>query len=171
MDGSQLVNMCQRHTWRGLLLQQLQRYSGTTCSGSVNGWSGCIATFKAAGPSMSLSPTSGPVGTSVTVSGSGFIASHSITITYGGSTVATTTSDSSGSIPSGVSFNVPASVAGSNTVQASDGTNAPTAIFTVTSSISLKSDFWNCWFFGYSYCYWDASVHIRVVRLLLAVRR
>jgi hypothetical protein len=88
--------------------------------------------------SIALSPTSGAVGSTVTVSGSGFVPSHSITITYDGSTVATTTSSSSGSIPSGIGFSVPASVSGSNTVQASDGTNSPTAIFTVTSAISLS---------------------------------
>ena len=94
------------------------------------------ATFTVA--SIALSPTSGVVGSTVTVSGSGFVPSHSVTITYDGSTVATTTSTSSGSIPSGVSFSVPASVAGSNTVQASDGTNSATATFTITSAISLS---------------------------------
>ena len=87
---------------------------------------------------LSLNPTSGPVGTTVTVSGSGYLASHSIQITYDGSLVTATTSTNLGSIPSGVSFSVPASVAGSNTVAATDGTNTQQATFTVTSAFSLS---------------------------------
>ena len=101
------------------------------------------APFTISSSTLSLSPTTGPVGTTVTVSGSGFAASTTITFTFGGTPVTTTpalvTSDASGNIPSGVTFTVPASVAGARTVQASDGTNTPTASFTVTPTVSLSS--------------------------------
>ncbi|MDE1838734.1 MAG: hypothetical protein KGH87_02325, partial [Thaumarchaeota archaeon] len=88
--------------------------------------------------SVSLSPTSGSIGTSVTVSGSGFAASSTVTIKYAGTTVttspATVTTDSSGNIPSGVTFTVPLSAAGAHTVQATDASsNTASATFTVTN--------------------------------------
>ena len=92
-------------------------------------------------PSIALSPVSGPVGGSVTVSGSGFVSSSSITVKYDGTTVANTMADSSGFIPSGVTFNVLASVAGTgHTVSATDASNnTASATFTVTSSITITS--------------------------------
>ena len=54
-------------------------------------------------PKMTLTPTKGHVGTSLTVSGDGFPASKSVTISYDGSTKGTATADDKGSI-SGISF-------------------------------------------------------------------
>lgn len=86
-------------------------------------------------PSISLSPHSGPAGTSVTVAGSNLIASHNLTVTYDGSTAGmptTCTTDASGNITSGCAFIVPFSDLGSHTITASDGTNSPTVTFTLT---------------------------------------
>ncbi len=84
---------------------------------------------------ITLSPTSGPNGTTVTVTGTNLIPSQTIAITYNGTTVttnpATVTSTGTGSFTA--KFNVPSSPAGGATVQASDGTNSPAAGFTVTT--------------------------------------
>ena len=76
-----------------------------------------------------ISPTSGKVGDSLTVSGTGFGASRSIAVTFDGTGVATTASNSGGSFS--VSFTVPESVAGSHQVAVSDGTTTKTQTFTV----------------------------------------
>jgi PKD repeat protein len=84
------------------------------------------STDTASGPlnvdSLSVSPGGQSVGGTVTVSGSGFAPSSPVTISFDGSTVATTTSDGSGNIPSGVTFTVPAGTSvGPHTVAATDG--------------------------------------------------
>ena len=43
-------------------------------------------------PTISINPTSGPVGTSVTVTGNGFDPISTVAITFGGSSVTTVTS-------------------------------------------------------------------------------
>jgi hypothetical protein len=97
------------------------------------------ATFTVA-PSITLSPVMGPVGTVVTASGSSFAASSNITIEFDGNVVATTTATSSGSIPLGVTFYVPASGSGGHMVTAiDDSSDSANALFTVTTpSISLS---------------------------------
>ena len=90
-------------------------------------------------PNLSLNPTSGPVGTTVTVSGANFYPSSTVTIKYSGSTVATTKSTASGSLPSGVTFTVPASTAGSHLVSATDSKGYTiAATFTVIPAIQLN---------------------------------
>ena len=90
-------------------------------------------------PNLSLNPTSGPVGTTVTVSGANFYHSSTVTIKFSGSTVATTTSTTSGSLPSGVTFIVPASTAGSHSVSATDSKGYTIATtFTVIPAIQLN---------------------------------
>ena len=112
--------------------------SGGQTVTSTDGTNSPTATFTATS-AITLNPSSGAVGSTVTVTGSGFAASSSITIKYDGTTVATTTSTSSGSLPSGVTFSVPASVAGSHTVSATDASsNTASVTFTLTPSISLS---------------------------------
>lgn len=69
---------------------------------------------------INVSPQADPVGTSVTVSGGGFIPNSPITITYNGNTVTTTTSNNYGMIPSGTTFAIPSSSPGSYTISAID---------------------------------------------------
>src|SRR5207253_2434477 len=72
---------------------------------------------------ITLSPTSGHVGDSVSISGSGFPASTSLSATYDGNSLTlggTTSTDGSGSF-SGATFTVPVSTAGSHTVQVTAG--------------------------------------------------
>lgn len=82
-----------------------------------------------------LSPTSGKVGDSLTVNGVGFGASRSIAITFGGSAVVTTASDSSGGFSA--SFPVPEKPAGSHQVSVTDGTSTRTQNFTVSPNTSF----------------------------------
>src|SRR5207245_8500352 len=85
---------------------------------------------------ISLNPTSGPAGTTVTVTGSLFLPDSVVTISYDGTTVTTTPgtiiTDLTGSFSA--TFTVPASTAGSHTVSAKDAvSNSASAQFTVTT--------------------------------------
>jgi hypothetical protein len=79
-----------------------------------------ISPQSAAAPSINISPSSGPAGTSVTVSGGGFLPNSLITITYNGNTVATTTATSYGEIPLGTTVVISSSMPGSYTIAATD---------------------------------------------------
>ena len=87
-------------------------------------------------PIILLEPYSGPVGTSVNVTGAGFDPSSTITIEFDGTTVATSPSTVT-STPAGfftATFNVPSSSNGDHTVKATQGANSDSKTFTVTSS-------------------------------------
>ncbi|MGD0396486.1 MAG: IPT/TIG domain-containing protein, partial [Nitrososphaerales archaeon] len=91
--------------------------------------------------SITLSPTSGPVGTTVTVTGAGLASSSTITIKFNGATVttipATVTTSALGAFTA--TFVVPSSTAGAKTVTATDASsNTASATFVVTPSITLS---------------------------------
>ena len=92
-------------------------------------------------PSISLSPTTGPVGTPLTVIGYNFFPSSTITITYAGSLVATITARTNGTF----SVNFPVPLPGTNTVTATDslGNTASATFsgwdFTISASQSTTS--------------------------------
>jgi hypothetical protein len=89
--------------------------------------------------SITLTPGTGPRGTVVTLSGSGFPASTLITVTFNGVTIATTpstvTTTAGGAIPAGVTFVVPdaATLGATNTVSVVAGAASASATFTVTT--------------------------------------
>jgi hypothetical protein len=89
--------------------------------------------------SMTISPTSGSVGTTVTVSGTGFVASRSIKISYDGTNIAsvpsTITTNNAGSFSA--KFTVPAGPARTVQVSASDGTNLASTSFKLIATIGL----------------------------------
>jgi len=94
--------------------------------------------FTVTKPTISVSPTSGPKGSSVTVTGAGWLpgttTGSTVQITFNGAIVVTTTPDASGNIVAAI--NVPATAligAGANTIGASDGNvnSATVATFTV----------------------------------------
>ncbi|HYL67284.1 MAG TPA: fibronectin type III domain-containing protein [Nitrosopumilaceae archaeon] len=91
--------------------------------------------------SVTLSPSRGPVGTSISVTSANkiFSPNHTITLTWDGTALATATSNSTGGFTA--KFTVPSSANGSHKVQATDGTNIHFALFTVgpPSSISLNT--------------------------------
>lgn len=103
------------------------------CVGAI-GWTVYYAPITPITTSIYLSPSSGSVGTSVTIAGVGLNISHNLTVMYDNSTAGmptTCTTDASGDISSGCTFTVPTSALGPHTVTVSDGTYIPTATFTV----------------------------------------
>ncbi|MFC2051673.1 hypothetical protein ACFLT4_02970 [Chloroflexota bacterium] len=87
---------------------------------------------------ITLNPVEGTVGSQVNVSGTGFAASKSVTITFDSTQVATTSTNSAGSF-SNATFNVPASYQGSHTIQAKDSSNnADTETFTTKQSMTIN---------------------------------
>jgi hypothetical protein len=101
----------------------INAYGTTTTSGVVN----LVFTV---GAGISTNKTSGPAGTSVTVSGTGFAASEkSIAITFDSTTVASNiTANTSGAWTA--NFSVPTSAGGDHTISASGATTKATAVQT-----------------------------------------
>ena len=100
-------------------------------------------------PSITISPISGPIGTTVTVNGFGFPASsgstvYNVTITFGNPPTSTvrnsTLTDASGQFTT--QFNIPSgSAGGANTVRATANDSIPTirdATFTVTAAFTVN---------------------------------
>jgi hypothetical protein len=89
---------------------------------------------------MTIGPNSGPVDTSVAITGKGFLASHAITITYDGTAITSTsgslTSDANGSFNANIK--VPASSSGSHVITVSDATNSISANFVVSSTATIN---------------------------------
>src|SRR5207245_8101050 len=81
---------------------------------------------------LTLAPSRGPVGTSVTVTGITFSPSTTITLSWDSTTLTTITSNSTGGFTT--TFQVPTASDGSHKVQATDGTNTHSALFTVGPS-------------------------------------
>ena len=84
---------------------------------------------------ISLSPVKGAIGKVVSVTGTGFLSSVGITVSYDGSKVNLTTSNSTGGFIA--TFTVPASTAGANTISATDGSTTLSSSYTVTPSVSI----------------------------------
>jgi hypothetical protein len=88
---------------------------------------------------MAITPTTGITGTTVSVTGSGFGANSQITIKFNNSLVSTNPivimTDANGSFSG--SFALPASPAGSYTVEVSDGTNSGSANFTAVIDTTI----------------------------------
>ncbi|HSB56383.1 MAG TPA: PQQ-dependent sugar dehydrogenase [Nitrosopumilaceae archaeon] len=108
---------------------------------SVNTELTAVYRSSAATATISLNPTSGLSGTSVTVTGTNFLTNTAITIRYDGGIVQTTsstiTSNSNGGFSA--SFNVPASTSGGHTVSATDGTRTASSTFTVNNPALVAS--------------------------------
>lgn len=87
---------------------------------------------------LSINPQNGPAGTTVTVSGKGFGANKSVTLTWKGTPIssnpASISTDNAGSFSATVT--VPAGLAGIYTVSASDGTLTAGADFSMQASVS-----------------------------------
>ncbi|MEO9320689.1 MAG: hypothetical protein ABI361_08460 [Nitrososphaera sp.] len=101
------------------------------------------ATTASTGASFQLNPTSGKAGTSVTVTGSGFTANSTVSLTFDSSALTTSPSPvkaSSGGTFSAV-FTIPsnATSAGSHEIMAKDATHSASAILSVLASTSANS--------------------------------
>jgi len=107
------------------------------CSESNDVDSSCTWQFETTGngnANIELSPTSGPFGTVLSVTGTGFSPNSAVSITFDGSQVATTQSDNNGDFDA--TFTVLSFTTGPKTVEAIQGGNSDSATFTVTSSVN-----------------------------------
>jgi hypothetical protein len=88
-------------------------------------------------PTMTMSPTGGAVGDTVTISGTGFGEELDVTIKFGGTEVVTDVTDDVGNFAT--TFNVPVKSPGAYTVEAKDeDSNKKTASFTIAASMKLS---------------------------------
>jgi hypothetical protein len=93
-----------------------------------------------AAASITLSTSSGALGSSTTVSGGGFAASTTVRILFGGSgstQIGSESSDASGNLP-GLAVTIPNVTGGMYQVLATDGNNSASVNFTVPFSLSLS---------------------------------
>ena len=115
-----------------------ESYAGTHTVTATDGIYTKTATLSVV-PSMTISPTTGVVGTTVNVSSTGFIASHWIRISYDGTNVATVpstiTTNNVGSFSA--KFTVPAGPARTVQVSTTDGTNTASTSFKLIATIVL----------------------------------
>jgi len=101
------------------------------------------ASFTVPTPSITLSPTWGPPGTTVTVSGGNFTVNGTVGIYFDSTPVANFTANSTGGIPADTNFTVPNVLPGTKTVTAKDNATSynVTASFTVpTPTIQLSPE-------------------------------
>jgi hypothetical protein len=90
-------------------------------------------------PKITISPTSGAVGDTVTISGTGFAASSSTTVYLDSTSVGLTFSTTANGSFSSKTFTVPATSRGSHTIKAQDASsNQATATFTVSTKITIN---------------------------------
>ncbi len=90
-----------------------------------------ISTNFKIGSSITISQTTGHVGMELTVSGIGFTADGTVTVTYDETKIATATVGTDGTFSA--TFSVPTSVSGGHKIVATDGTNTRQSTFTVES--------------------------------------
>lgn len=109
--------------------------SGTYPVLASDGTNSASTTFAIAA-GATFNPSSGPIGTSVSLSGANFGPGLTVTITYDGTQVATATADSSGAFTA--TFKAPASRSGGHVVNASDGINSVALTFNIVPSASLS---------------------------------
>ncbi len=96
-----------------------------------------VAYFTVTARQITISPSSGYVGDTVTVSGSGFNPSLSVTIYFDTTAVRTVTATATGTF-SGATFTVPESYRGTHTVKGSDVSGySPSVNFTVSPKITV----------------------------------
>jgi hypothetical protein len=93
-------------------------------------------------PALTLNPTAGAAGSTVTLSGSSYAPNSTLTVTFDGAARRTSgicTTDASGYLlaSNNCAFTVPPATAGLHTVTVSDGTYSGSATFTVIRGISL----------------------------------
>ena len=111
-------------------------FSGNHVIAVSDGTTTLNATF-ATSSTSTINVTSGPVGTSVTASGSGFKYKGNITITYNNAQIGTATADTHGSFTT--PFTIPSASTGPHSLVISDQTNTQTYTFTITPATTPMS--------------------------------
>ncbi|MDP2730249.1 MAG: IPT/TIG domain-containing protein [Dehalococcoidales bacterium] len=97
------------------------------------------AEFSVGTTTFEITPTTGRMGTEVSVDGSGFLAETAITVTFDTIEVATDTTDEDGDFST--SFTVPENVGvDTYTVEATDGTNTKEVDFTISTSGDISPE-------------------------------
>ena len=96
-------------------------------------------TFTVIAPSITVTPSSGKVGTMVTITGSNFISNSSLRISFDGTPLTTNPSQLTADDAGGFSatFSVPSDTTGSKAVLATDQVNFASDNFAVTPSINI----------------------------------
>lgn len=113
-------------------------YSISVNDGAISG--STLYPFTVTPGITTITPTSGTVGTTVTVNGNGFQASSSVEIFFDDISRGTTTASATGVIPS-FTFTVPAGTKGAHTVKGVDSVGpSATRSFTITPKITLAPD-------------------------------
>src|SRR6476619_590940 len=97
-----------------------------------------LITNEAFAAGLTLSPSSGQVGTVVTLSGSGYTATKTISAKFSGAAVtvspANVKTTSTGAIPAGVTITIPTATAGAKTIVVNAASSSGSAIFTLTNT-------------------------------------
>lgn len=89
-------------------------------------------------PKITINPTTGSVGDTITVTGNGFDGSSSLTIYFDTTTMTTASTNSSGTLSS-ATFVVPSTSRGTHTVKVQDaGSNYATTTFSVSTKITIN---------------------------------
>ncbi len=115
--------------------------SSNTVTAKDSSSNSATATFTGKGASLTLSPTTGRIGTSVTVKGVNYLPSQSFAIRFNGITQGVNaTTNSTGGIDPGTTFTVPNATATTHTVTVFDGNGTGSATFTVLApTIAMSS--------------------------------
>ncbi len=92
--------------------------------------------FILAPPAINLSPTTGNIGSQVTISGTGLKTNRSVQISFDNDLIETTSTDNYGRFTT--SFDVPPRVAGTYILKVTDGVNTIGAAFTIIISASIS---------------------------------
>ncbi len=110
--------------------------SGTTVTTTDVGGATATGTFTVTIPTITVSPSQGPVGATVTVSGTGFSVSSTVGLVFDGITTSSCASGSLGTDVSGdfsCTFSVPSGTSGTTVTATDVGGETATATFTITT--------------------------------------
>ena len=114
--------------------------AGPLTVSAADGFNTATAGYTVDPPSMMATPSSGPVGSTVEVTGAGFAPSVSVALEFDGLAIDACAAGSLVTSSGGAldcSFEVPAVPTGSQSLTASDGTNVGASSFTVVSNLTL----------------------------------
>ncbi|MGC2289248.1 MAG: thermopsin family protease [Thermoplasmata archaeon] len=110
--------------------------SGTTVTATDSGGATAVGAFMVTTPTISVTPGQGPIGATVTVSGTGFSVSSPVGLVFDNVAITSCTSGSLGTDSSGAfscTFAVPSGTSGTSVLATDAGGQTATGTFTVTA--------------------------------------